>query len=141
LLLALYSSAADQVFLGITLPSQKLTGKLHVDIMEMDTTYLIFTFLVLQLYICPYAIVPQEGNKMKRLMFFGHLFLQRPDSGFNNVHLCNILNSIDIGQIYSKQLLIPSFFPLIILSFFSLSFWLLPCPYASHCGTPFSALG
>ncbi len=56
-------------------------------------------------------------------------------------HLCNILNSIDIGQIYSKQLLIPSFFLLIILSFFSLSFWLLPCPSASHCGTPFSALG
>ncbi len=29
----------------------------------------------------------------------------------------------------------------IILSFLSLSFWLLPCPSASHSSTPFSALG
>jgi len=56
--------------LGITLPSQKLTGKLRVYIMEMDTTYLIFTFLVLQLYICPYAIVTTRRQQNAKIDVF-----------------------------------------------------------------------
>jgi hypothetical protein len=57
-------------FLGITLPSQKLTGKLNVYIMEMDTTYLIFTFLVLQLYICPYAFVTTRRHQNAKIDVF-----------------------------------------------------------------------
>ncbi len=83
----------------------------------------------------------KKATECKDWCFSDICFLQRPDSGSINVHLCNILDSINIGQIYSKQLLFPSFFPLIILSFLPLSFWLLPCRSAPTVALPSLPLG
>jgi hypothetical protein len=55
---------------GFNIAITKLTGKLHVNVMELDTTYLIFRFLVLQLYICPYAIVTTRRQQNAKIDVF-----------------------------------------------------------------------